>query len=88
MDDIFIIKITPEFEKVSKKVCKKTPGLSNKLKQTFQKVMANPFEPNVENSKIGERRAWVGDSHRMFYIIKGNIIYPTNLKKKDKNTYK
>lgn len=89
MDISFKLFITEEFQKIASKQCKKTPGLKNKLEMAFEKLKINPHSnEKVQDSKHGERRIWVGDSHRLFYLTDGNQIIPTNLRKKDKSTYR
>jgi len=85
----FKLVITPTFLGLAKKLYKKDPSLEKKLKHTFEKLKINPFEGKKIAAQAQEqRRVWVGDSHRLFYILNNNEIIPVNLKKKDKHTYR
>lgn len=88
MIPVFELKITPTFTKIAINECRRTAGLDKKLKIAYEKIKSDPFrEPKVKNSVMEERRIWVGESHRLFYLVINNQIIPTDLRKKDKNTY-
>jgi len=85
----FKIVITPTFLEIAKKLYKKDRSIEKKLRHTFEKLKINPFEgKRIAAKEQEQRRVWVGDSHRLFYVINDNGIIPVNLKKKDKHTYR
>lgn len=85
----FTIIITPTFLEIARKLYKKDPSLEKKLRHTFEKLKINPFEgKRIVTREQEQRRIWVGDSHRLFYILNNNKIVAVNLKKKDKHTYR
>ncbi|MBL7159616.1 type II toxin-antitoxin system RelE/ParE family toxin [Candidatus Microgenomates bacterium] len=84
----FRLVSTKTFDKCRKKECQKhSPGLAKKLIKAIKDLKKDPFQgKRVEHS--GERRIWVGTSHRLFYDIEGKNIVLLGLRKKSKKTYK
>jgi len=83
----FKIVATKSFEKSRKKEFKKFPKIAKKLKKSLKSLKNDPFQGKRIQS-FGERRIWVGKTHRLFYDIEGSDIVLLQLKKKDKGTYR
>lgn len=86
----FKIIATAVYLKEVKKLLRSDKSLENKLSRAAGKLEEDPFQgERIEGGlQLGERRIWVGDSHRLFYDIDSQNVVLLHIKKKDKHTYR
>ena len=84
-------ELTPSkrFEKDVKKLTNRDKSLKKKLDKALDKLESDPFiGVNVKESKLEQKRIWVGDSHRLTYDIDNDTVLLLRFVRKDKDTYK
>jgi len=82
------IVATEAFEKERRKECRKLPpSFSKKITRALKNLKGNPFQGKKVRIS-GERRIWIGTTHRLFYDIEDKDIVLLRLKKKNKGTYR